>query len=270
MPRCADAACRVWRPVGGLRLNGNWYCSRACVERAALNGLGEPLAAAQGRASLPPPRLGVLLRHAGVITEQQLREALAAQEQSKCRLGQQLERMGLAGPEAVLRALAAQAGVSYLWNFDTARVRQAPGGLTRSMVRALGLVPFETDATGTRLHVICAAPLPRTAIRAMTRLTGWQLEVFLVTDRVFAAALEAYSPANGTTAAHDGGRLRSLDAAAARVAERAALERAVTMRHVAYDDYVWVRVEGTRQVSDLLVTRERAKERTCQAAFTAR
>lgn len=258
--------CRGWRLVGGLRFNGSWYCSRRCVERAALDGLGEPLAPPQGGASLPPPKLGVLLRHAGAITEPQLHEALAAQKRTGLRLGEQLEQMRLAGAESILRALATQAGVSYLWNFDTARVAQAPGGLAPSVVRALGLVPFEADASRNRLHVMCAAPLPRTAIRAMTTLTGWNLEVFLVTDSVFAGALDAYAPASETAAVHDEGRVRTLDAAAARVADRAERERAVTMRHVAYDDYVWVRVEGSRQVSDLVV----AKERTCQAAYTAR
>jgi hypothetical protein len=37
------------------------------------------------------------------------------------------------------------------------------------------------------------------------------------------------------------------------------------MQHVAYDDYVWVRVEGSERVSDLLI----AKEDQCQAAYTA-
>jgi hypothetical protein len=37
------------------------------------------------------------------------------------------------------------------------------------------------------------------------------------------------------------------------------------MKHAACDDYVWVRVEGSGQVSDLLVSKERA----CQAAYTA-
>jgi hypothetical protein len=267
MPRCVDTTCRRWRLVGALQFNGSWYCSRGCVAQAALAGLGELTAAPRGPASLPPLKLGVLLRHAGVITEAQLHEALVAKSRSGLRIGEQLEQMRCVGPETVLRALATQAGVSYLWSFDVTRVKHAPGGLPPSMVRALGLVPFEADTAGTRLHVISAAPLPRAAIRAMSKLTGSTLEVFLVRDEVFDAALDAYQPADRTALSRDAGTVRTLDAAAARVAERAARDRAVTMRHVAYDEYVWVRVEGS-EVSDFLVAKD-AKETRCQAAYTA-
>ena len=133
------------------------------------------------------------------------------------------------------------------------------------MVRALGLVPFEADEIGQRLHVISAAPLPRAAIRAMARLTGWTIDVYLVKDSAFEAALDAYHPADSAPVAHDAGMVRTLDAAASLVADRAQRDRAVTMRHAAYDDYVWVRVEGSQHVSDLLV----GKETGCQAELTA-
>jgi hypothetical protein len=265
MPRCADETCSRWRLFGALQFNGNVYCSRGCVEQAALAGLGEPATTPRARTPLPALKLGVLLRHAGVITETQLNDALTAKSRTGLRIGEQLEQMGAASPDTVLRALATQAGVSYLSNFDVTRVTRAPGSLAPAMVRALGLVPFDMDAAGERLKVISAAPLPRAAIRAMARLTGWTIEVYLVKDAVFGAALDAYQSADSGAVSRDADMLRTLDAAAARVAERAVRDRAVTMKHVAYDDYVWVRVEGPGQVSDLLVTKETA----CQAAYTA-
>ena len=267
MPRCADTTCRRWRLFGALQFNGNWYCSRGCVEQAALAGLGAPAEGVTHKAltrSLPPPKLGVLLRHAGVITDAQLEAALAATASTGLRIGEQLEQLGFASPDAVLRALATQAGVSYLSNFDVARVKRAPATLPPAMVRALGLVPFEADHTGRRLHVITAAPVPRAAIRAMTKLTGWALEIYLVTDAVFEAAIDAYEPVEQSLVC-EAYMVRTLDAAAECVAERASRDRAVTMRHVAYDDRVWVRVEGPARVSDLLVQ----KETQCQAAYTA-
>jgi hypothetical protein len=265
MTRCADATCRRWRLFGALQFNGGWYCSRACVEQAALAGLGEPAAAMRTRSSFPPLKLGVLLRHAGAITEAQLETALAATPYTGLRIGQQLEQLGFVDTEQVLRALSAQAGVSYLSNFDVARVRRAPGSLPSAMVRALGLVPFEADAAGERLAVISAAPLSRAAIRAMARLSGWSVDAYLVHDAVFERALDAYQPAEPMPASREAATVGTLSAAAARVAERAQRDRAVTMQHVAYDDYVWVRIEGSERISDLLV----AKEAECQAAFTA-
>ena len=267
MPRCADTACKRWRLFGALQFNGNWYCSRACVEQAALAGLGttEDGVRPQTNRSLSPMKLGALLRHAGAITETQLEAALIVKARTGLKIGEQLEQMGFAGSESVLRALASQAGVSYLSNFDIARVKRAPGSMPPAMVRALGLIPFEADEIGRRLHVISAAPLPRAAIRAMTKLTGWSIEVYLVKDALFEAALDAYQPSEQTEGVNDANLVPTLDAAAARVGERAQRDRAVTMKHVAYDDYVWVRVEGAERVSDLLVE----KESQCQAACTA-
>jgi hypothetical protein len=208
----------------------------------------------------------VLLRHAGAITQSELDAALAAGAQSGLRIGEQLERLGYTTAEEVLRGLATQAGVSYLSSFDVSRVNPGPARLPASMVRALGLVPFEADEVRRRLAVVCAAPVPRNAMRALARLTGWTPDVYLVTDRVFGAALDAYQPTGPAAAPHQALRVESLAAAAALVADEAAQERAVTMRHADCNDYRWVRVQGPRRVSDVLVTRE---ETGCQVELTA-
>jgi hypothetical protein len=280
MPRCADVTCGRWRPdltslvgvgativrsLSALQFNGRWYCSRACVEQAALAGLDRQLPVNPPR-GLPPLRLGVLLRHAGAITQSELEAALMAHERTGLRIGQQLEKLGYTTAEEILRALAAQAGVSYLTTFDVSRVERGPASLAASMVRALGLVPFEVDDVLKRVSVICAAPVPRAALRALARITGWTPDVYLVTDAVFQAALEAYTPADPSEGPHQSVTVGSLAAAAALVADAAASEQAVTMRQADCHDFRWVRVEGAQQVSDVLVAREEAG---CQAALTA-
>ena len=283
MPRCADAICGRWRPdlasverltgtsvrrLGALRFNGQWFCSRACVERAARARLDEDTRPAVSVTALPPLKLGVLLRHSGAITQTELEAALIVTARTGLRIGEQLEQLGFTTSEEVLRALAAQAGVSYLSNFDVTRVERGPASLPAAMVRALGLVPFEVDEVLRRLSVVCAAPVPRAAMRALVKLTGWIPEVYLVTDRVFQAALDAYKPAGRAAIPHHALTVEDLGAAAAHVADAAAHERAVTMRHAECNDYRWVRVEGPQQVSDLLVTGAR-EEAGCQAELTA-
>ena len=58
--------------MGALQFNGLWYCSRACVEQAARAGLNQDRTRARVSNGLPPLKLGVLLRHAGVVTQAQL------------------------------------------------------------------------------------------------------------------------------------------------------------------------------------------------------
>ena len=259
MPRCSEPSCGRWRPTVGLaggrlasiRFNGRWYCSRACVESAAREGLDAPAALAGSVAALPPPRIGVLLRYQGLINDAQLGASLDAQRRTGLKLGAQMCDLGFVDGDAVLRALAEQAGASYLTTFDLRRAK-AISTLPVATVRALGVVPFEIDEVGRRVHVICAAPLPRTALRALARLTDWTPEPFLVRDDVLAAALAAYRPVEA--GGHDVQTVPTLTAAAARVADAAVRGREVTMRHAACDDHVWVRVEGKDRVSDVIVT----------------
>jgi len=263
MPRCADFTCGRWRPerlapkwAAGLRFNGHWYCSRECVEHAARVGLDTPAIPAASANALPPLKVGVLLRHMGAIDESQLEAALESQKASGRRLGAELQHLGIVSADTVLKALAAQTNVSYLPSFDVTRVTNGPAWLAPETVRALGLVPFEADEAAKRLRVVCAAPVPKSATRALLKLTGWTAEPYLVDDETWQHALRMYRP--GKTEQDAAERREVLlvtgtDAAAARVADSALLDRSVTMRHATFEQHTWIRVEGPKQVSDLII-----------------
>ena len=276
MPRCADFTCGRWRPermaprwAAGIRFNGHWYCSRACVEHAARVGLDEPAIPAASPGALPPLKLGVLLRHLGAVSEANLERALESQRVSGRRLGAELQHLGLVTFEPVLKALAAQGGISYLASFDVSRVTRGPSWLPAETVRALGLVPFDVDEAQKRLRVVCTAPVPKTAMRALLKLTGWTAEPYLVEDELWQQALRMYRPA-APAEGHfrEAVAVNGADAAAARIADNALLDRSVTMRYASCDQYTWVRVEGPRQVSDLLFPA--MQEAECQAERIAR
>jgi hypothetical protein len=262
MPRCADVECGRWRPerlvprwATGIRFNGRWYCSRECVEHAARAGLDTPVVpAASVGASLPPLRLGVLLRHLGALSEQGLTSALESQRESGLRLGAELRRREMVPSEPILKALAAQSGVSYLATFDARRVMEGPSWLPVETVRALGLVPFDLDETLRQVKVVTAAPVPRAAMRALVKLTGWSAEPFLVEDEVWEHAMRAYRPARMASELGEAIAVNGVAAAAARVADTAFADRTLTMRTASCDAYTWVRLEGPKHVSDLLVS----------------
>ena len=239
----------------GVRLNGSWYCSRECLDAAARLSLAQPAGAPAGPAPLPPLRLGVLLRHQRVITGGQLQAALDEQRFSGLKLGTQLRALGMASSEAVLRALAVQSGVSYLSSLDLARVRGVCP-LPVATVRALGLVPFDFDPFERRVSVAITAPLTRAAVRAMAMLTQWTVEPFLVDDPVWSVALSSYRPlesADGPAWAATAASAREL---ADHVAAVAADGHPVTMRHAAYDQRTWVRLESSRETRDVIVRPE--------------
>jgi hypothetical protein len=260
MPRCADVDCGRWRPerlaprwATGIRFNGHWYCSRTCVEHAAHAGLDSPVVPAAPAGALPPLRLGVLLRHLGAISEQALNSALESQRESGLRLGAELRRREMVGAEPILKALAAQSNVSYLPNFDMRRVVEGPSWLPAETVRALGVVPFDIDDTKRILKVACSAPVPRAALRALLKLTGWNTEPYLVEDDVWETALRTYRPSSMMPSFGESVMVAGVAAGAARVADIALADRALTMKSASCDRYTWVRLEGQKHVSDLIV-----------------
>jgi hypothetical protein len=199
---------------------------------------------------MAPLRIGTLLRHQGAITQAQLDEALASQRKSGLRLGAELQRLGFVSSATLVKVLAAQAGVSYLTAVDPARVRRAPGGLSIDMVCALGLMPFEAEAEERRLRVLCTAPLPRPALRALARLTGWTAEPYLVDDAVWERAIESYAPADGGSA-HQSEVVHDVTEASEQVA--AAAGRNAVVRYAGVGDFTWVRVEGGPRTRDVLI-----------------
>jgi hypothetical protein len=240
----------------GVRVDGDWFCSTACVESTAETRLRTADVAFE-TAPRPPIRLGALLVHAGSITSAQLKEAVQSQSSSGLRIGAELRRLGYADKDAVLSALAAQAGVSYLRSVDPSCVRQAPGGLCRDEVHALGVVPIRTEQREETpvMVVACAAPVPRTALTALRALTGHKTLVYLVSDEDMEALMAAYAadvpPAQSRVRVQ---WTQNRHEAARRIAEVAASAGDVTLREAHLDPMTWIRVVGKNGVDTMFVT----------------
>jgi hypothetical protein len=277
MARCARKSCRRWRPdvlvrrLGkGLLVGPAWFCSPDCVAAetlARLRRLPAPSPAPEPLV-VPPLRLGVLLLHQGAITPSQLSVALRAQQASGRRLGEEAVRLGLCAPEAILKGLAAQAGVSYLTAVRPARMGAAPA-LSADEVCALGLVPIGAVESKHLLMVACAAPVPRAALSAVVQLTGWTAEPYLVSDSDLETLMTAYGASvPGPRLATHFVTARDADDAARRIAAAVADEHNVSMTEAHCAPFTWVRVAGTRTVSTLRVPDE--QEVTCLVATTSR
>lgn len=275
MARCGWGDCGRWRPTalarrmrGGVVMNGAWYCSRQCAERALAADLTLPerLSHAGRRAALPPLKLGMLLVHHGAVTPADLKRALDAQRETGLPVGRQLVALGCTDSLAVLKALATQTNVPFLASLDGSAVRACPDLLGPATVRALGLVPFGVDADLRKVKVACTAPIPRLAMAAFTELTGWTAEPYLVSDEVLPGLYEAYQGACGDR----GGAaltVTTLDAAPGRVAMAASEVADAEVRQAACDPYLWVRITGIGPTSDVFVAP--AKEHRWQVAPTS-
>ena len=221
-------------------------------------------------ASAPHLRLGVLLRHHGALSADQLHDALEAQRKSGLRLGAQARAMFGLDAGMVLRALAAQAGTRYLTAIDPATVQDGPGGLPHEAMAALGLIPFSKPDRDGRVRVASMAPVRWDAVTALSTLAGWKPEPYLVEDEVWAGLFTNY----GTAQAEDGSTTRvvivnSEGEAATRIATLAASGRRARLAEAHWDPYIWVRVHGEAMVNDVLFARPTTQELSWQAANTS-
>ena len=254
MAHCSREACRRWRPGVivrwarlGLHVDGEWFCSNACVEADAVRRLLD----ARRRELAPRTpalRLGAVLLHQGVVTLRQLREALDAQRTSGLRLGAQLQTLGHVSREIVLRALSAQNGISYLATIDPASVKTAPGALSLDEIRALGIVPFRE--TEEEILIACAAPVPYSAIGALQVLSGRTVQPYLVADDDYERLVTAYGASSSGAQAT---RVKDISDGASRIAALAAEAGDVTVKEAHVEPFTWVRVDAHGQISTLLV-----------------
>jgi hypothetical protein len=201
----------------------------------------------------------LLVAH-GAMTPAQLQQALDAQNASGLRLGEQVQRLGMASSTDVVRALAVQSAAPWLASLDPAQVRMVP--------EILGHEPFDVDARRRRVKVACAAPVPRLALGAFKELTGWIAEPFVVADDQVTKLIAAYerSAIMAITDRAPGVPL-SVRAAASLIARTAAERGGASVAHAVCDPYLWVRVESRAGADDLFV-RPGDQEQTWQAEHT--
>lgn len=234
----------------GIWLDDVWFCSDTCVKAEAVRRLRQ-LRPAAGAGTPAGRKLGALLVHQQVITSGQLKAALDSQRKSKLRLGAELRRLGHLDGETVLRALAAQTGLSYLTAVDLASVRSTPGRLSPEETRALGVVPF-CESGPQKLSVACAAPVPRSSLAALEALTGYTVEPFLVGDDDFERLMHAYCAAAAIDSIRSTTAL-DIDDGASRIAALASTERSITVTEARVDPFTCVRIVSNGRVRSLLV-----------------
>jgi len=249
-------------------MNDEWYCSRQCAALTFAEDLeaSEPASARRRPQALPPLKVGMLLVHQGAISPVDLRQALDAQRSSGLPLGRTLVQLERTDRAAVLKALASQAGLPFLATLDSSAVRACPEILAPAAVRALGLVPFGVDKDRRRMKTACQAPVPRLALAALTEVTGWTAEPFLVDDTAMPLLIEAYERACEGLAVGSA-TWATPDEAPATVAAAAAETEDATVSHAACAPFVWVRVQGSGAPRDIFVAP--GKETSWPAAHTS-
>ena len=114
-----------------------------------------------------------------MITQQQLDEALAAQKQEKCFLGEILVKRGHVEERDIVVALVVQCGFPYIavnkCQIDPAVLKKVP----QQICRDNHLIPM--DCVGEILSLVMTNPLSDSKRQELEQLTGCKIATFIST-----------------------------------------------------------------------------------------
>ena len=133
-------------------------------------------------------QIGQVLIQRGVISPEQLKQALAAQKEQGELLGEILIKLKFTTEEDIAQALAMQHDFPYLplanYEIDPKAVKMVPESLSRKHC----ILPI--DKMNDILTVVMANPLDSKAIEEMEALTNCKIEVFVATYTEIKQAIE--------------------------------------------------------------------------------
>ena len=135
--------------------------------------------------------LGSLLIEQGILTQDQLEEALTLQKQRKCGLlGEILVELGYVTEEAIATALAAQYGFPYLplstYNIDPKILEL----ISKDIASQYCLIPL--DKLGNSIVIATSNPLNTEALEDIEFTTGCDIKVFISTASDIKDAINRY------------------------------------------------------------------------------
>lgn len=140
-------------------------------------------------------RLGDLLVEAGVITENQLMEALEAQKSDKKgeKLGSVLIELGFTTERQIMKALQEQLGIESV-DLSSLRISEEIIRLMdESILRKYSLIPFAfSDKNPNILKVAMSDPLDIRAMDDISIITGFQIERCVTVSSDIATAIDRY------------------------------------------------------------------------------
>lgn len=135
-------------------------------------------------------RLGDILVEAGLITSEQLQEALGKQKVLGKRLGKVLVETGMTNEDSIATTLARQMNIPYLNLNELTVPPEVLTTIPEGIVRSHNLLPVHL--TGNMLQISMADPLDVFIIDEIHYQTGYELEVAISPESQVEAAIRHY------------------------------------------------------------------------------
>lgn len=135
-------------------------------------------------------KMGELLVERGVITNEQLQEALKLQTENKKLLGEILINLGYATEEEVMICLTTQYGMPYL-PLETYEIDpEVIGSVPAELVRRYNFIPI--DRIGNLLTIVTSDVMEDNVLNEIEKNLGCKVRCFLTTPSALRKAIEKY------------------------------------------------------------------------------
>ncbi len=255
LPRCAHPECdnadllaSIFRRTTGFRVNETaWYCSEHCLEEALAVQIDSAFrpTPAPVRTTMP---MGLMLLSRGVISSEQLREALDLHHGSGERIGACLSRMGCVSESDIASVVATQWGCAIFpgANIQPACARAIPS----SLAERYRMLPVHYTAHGRKMFVGFCDRVNHSALAAVEGILGCKTEPCIVPERDFMFALEQRKrDTHGEVAVNRPGTAGEV---AGMIRSYALQTGAASLRVHATEGNVWVRLRLRRTPLDLV------------------
>jgi type II secretory ATPase GspE/PulE/Tfp pilus assembly ATPase PilB-like protein len=147
------------------------------------------------RDTIPPnTRVGDILVEEGLVTKQEIEEALACDPSGKKkRIGQLLVECGLVSEDKILSALSTKFGMGFVSLEDITPHQKALAALPVDLIRKLHIFPIKY--TDDRLVVATSNPTDSSISNLIRFSTNQKLELVVATSNDIAAAIKRHIPA---------------------------------------------------------------------------
>ena len=136
-------------------------------------------------------RLGDLLIRQNVLTEDQLKKALALQKGSGKKIGEILIDNGFITEDIIVRALQMQLGLKVVQLTGVTIPKEVRNLVSVDLLKKYTCIPFELDPYNANiLHLAMADPMDMAAIDDISIVTNLQIEPYIATTRDILAAID--------------------------------------------------------------------------------
>ncbi len=259
--QCESTECprrrRLWRtwfePLRGYSLDGHWYCSPECFERALasafaqfLPGRPQPLVKAH---RVP---LGLLMLSRGLVNNEQLKKALRAQKDSGSgRVGEWLRHIGAVSEEQVTQILGMQLSIPVFPLNQSRRFLECAHLVPFSILEVAEMLPVHHLPTSQHLYVAFVDRINYSALYAVEKMLECHTEPCVAMQSQVLQALNELR-----------GRPRPVEVLmdsisepwemAAAILAQAERQGATDVRACGFDGCIWVRLYSPPGYTDIL------------------